>query len=195
MTHTLEFPMIRRWIGGAKEWLSKFLASAPGLKSIVAIVVMGSAIRKRGHRRSDFDLLVVFRGKRPIIKAPLVIDIRFVSIDQIQDQISKGHEIVCWALQFGRVLYDPEHFWQKLANTWAGRVPLPSALDAQTRGEKCLARAVEMINLEDESAADDLVLGALTQFGRQRLIEAGVFPASRPELPCTGDCVGRSGHR
>ena len=40
-----------------------------------------------------------------------------------------------------------------------------------------------MLQIGDESAADDLILAALTQFARKRLIENGVFPASRPELP------------
>ena len=40
-----------------------------------------------------------------------------------------------------------------------------------------------MLRFEDESAADDLILAALTQFARERLITNGVFPASRPELP------------
>lgn len=40
-----------------------------------------------------------------------------------------------------------------------------------------------MLELDDDSAADDLVLAALTQFARERLLNAHVFPASRPELP------------
>src|SRR6266571_1987853 len=105
MTQALKFAMIRRWIGGSKQWLSEFLDSAPSDRSIVAVVVLGSVVRERGHRRSDFDLLVVYRGKRPAIKAPLEVDIRFVAADRIEDQISEGQEIVCWALRFGTALY------------------------------------------------------------------------------------------
>jgi len=183
MTQTVKFAMIRRWIGGAKQWLSEFLDLAPSNKSIVAVIVTGSVVRERCHRRSDFDLLVVYRGKRPAIKAPLEVDIRFVAVNRVEDQISEGQEIVCWALQFGCALYDPELFWHHMEDLWAGRVPLPSAPQARARGEKSLARAVEMLQLGDKSAADDLVLAALTQFVRERLIKRGVFPASRPELP------------
>lgn len=183
MTQPVKSPTIRRWIGDSKNWLSQFLDAAPSDKSIVAVIVMGSVVRERGHRRSDFDLLVLYRGKRPAIKAPLEVDIRFAAVDHLEEQISEGHEVVCWALQFGSVLYDPEFFWNGLQNSWAGRVPLPSAVEAHARGEKSLARAVDMLQLGDESAADDLVLAALTQFARERLIKAGVFPASRPELP------------
>jgi predicted nucleotidyltransferase len=183
MRQAERFSMIRRWIGGAKQWLPKFLDSAPSNQSIVAVVVLGSVLRERGHRRSDFDLLALYRGKRPTIRAPLEVDIRLLPIERLEDQIAQGHEIVCWALQFGTSLYDPELFWHRLEKSWAGRVPFPSASEARTRGEQSLARAMEMLQLGDESAASDLVLAALTQFARERLINGGVFPASRPELP------------
>jgi hypothetical protein len=156
---------------------------APSNSSIVAIVVMGSAVRERGHRRSDFDLLLIYRGKRPAIKAPLEVDIRFLAIERIDDEIAKGHEILCWALKFGTALYDPQGYWDYLQQSWSNGIPLPSAVEARDRGQQALARAREMLRIGDESAADDLVLAALTQFARERLIKNGVFPASRPELP------------
>lgn len=177
------FSVIRRWAGDAERWLTAFLDSAPYDKSIVAIVVMGSAVRERGHRRSDFDLLLIYRGKRPSIRAPLEVDIRFLASERANELVEQGHEVLCWALKFGTALYDPELFWQRLVQSWSKRIPLPSPDDAQERGEECLTRAIEMLKIGDESAADDLVLSALTQFARERLIGRGVFPASRPELP------------
>jgi hypothetical protein len=56
-------------------------------------------------------------------------------------------------------------------------------MEARTRARQTLERAKEMLEVDDDSAADDLVLSALTQFARERLIEHHVFPASRPELP------------
>jgi hypothetical protein len=144
---------------------------------------MGSAVRERGHRRSDFDLLVIHRGKRPPIKPPVEVDIRFVSLERINDQISKGHEVVGWALKFGSAIYDPEGIWRNLQQSWGDHIPLPSAAQAGERGRQALARAAEMLDAEDESAADDLLLAALTQFVRERLIRSDIFPASRPELP------------
>jgi predicted nucleotidyltransferase len=175
--------VVRRWVGDSKRWLAAFLEEAPSNSLIVAIVVIGSAVRERGHRRSDFDLLLIYRGKRPVIEAPLEVDIRFVSIEGISDQIAKGHEILCWALAFGTAIYDPERYWEHLQQAWNKRIPLPSAKEARERGQQTLARASQMLEIGDESAADDLVLAALTQFARERLIKEGVFPASRPELP------------
>ncbi len=175
--------VVRRWVGDSKRWLAAFLEAAPSRSSIITIVVIGSSVRARGHRRSDFDLLLIYRGTRPIIEAPLEVDIRFVALEGIDDQIVKGHEILCWALAFGTALYDPECYWEHVQQSWSKRLPLPSAKEARDRGQQALARATQMLQIGDESAADDLILAALTQFARERLIKDGVFPASRPELP------------
>ena len=111
------------------------------------------------------------------------VDIRFVAIEQIDERIARGHEILCWALKFGTALYDPNHYWDHLQESWNNRIPLPSAIEARDRGQQALLRAAEMLQIGDESAADDLILAALTQFARKRLIENRLFPASRPELP------------
>ena len=72
---------------------------------------------------------------------------------------------------------------RRLAAKVGDNVPLPSLSDADSRGRRSLERAVEMLKSRDEDAADDLVLAALTQIARRNLIAAGIFPASRPELP------------
>ena len=60
---------------------------------------------------------------------------------------------------------------------------MPSAADAEKRGKKSLRLARDMIDSGDDGAASDLLLAGITQFVRAALIQRGVFPASRPELP------------
>jgi predicted nucleotidyltransferase len=174
---------IQRWVGDSERWLKSFLRGVPRNDSIVAVIAMGSAVRERGHRRSDFDLLVIYRGTRPVIKAPLEVDIRYAPMEGIEDEIANGHEILCWALKLGAVLYDRTSIWNRLVSAWSNRIPLPSASVARKRALDSMRRAREMLEIGDDSAADDLLLAALTQFARERLVLGGVFPASRPELP------------
>jgi hypothetical protein len=135
------------------------------------------------HRRSDFDLAILFRGERPSIKAPIEVDIRMYPFESAEERLAEGHEIIGWAMKFGTALYDPESAWESLRIKFADRVPLPSASDAAERARQSLSRAREMLDVGDDSAADDLILAAATQLARERLIGSGVFPASRPELP------------
>ena len=174
---------IRHWAGGSRQWMHTFLEDAPSRPEVLALVAMGSAVRDRGHGRSDFDILIVYRGIRPTIEAPMEVDLRFARYEELNDLVAKGNEIVCWAMKFGIGLYDPEDRWGQLGHSWRGRIPLPSAIEARKRAVEALKRTEEMLQLGDESAADDLVLASLTQFARERLLRNGVFPASRPELP------------
>jgi hypothetical protein len=110
------------------------------------------------------------------------VDIRFMSVESVDQQVAKGHEILCWALKYGTALYDLEGVWSSLQTEWENRIPMPSAKEARERAEKTLCRAIEMLESDDESAADDLVLATITQFVREQLINNNIFPASRPEL-------------
>lgn len=175
--------VVRRWVGSSEEWVRRFLAAAPKDRTIAAIVVMGSSIRERGHPRSDFDLLVLHRGKRPHLRAPAEVDIRFYSMDTLEDRAASGDEILCWALKYGFPLYDPDGKWEALQRTWHNKTPMPSADAALERGRRSLRIAEEMVHAGDESAGNDFVLAAATQFARTKLIRGGIFPASRPELP------------
>ena len=62
------------------------------------------------------------------------------------------------------------------------RLPLPSADVARGRAEKSIELGKELLAAGDESAASELVLSALTQYVRSRLIRLRVYPASRPEI-------------
>jgi predicted nucleotidyltransferase len=175
---------IRRWPGlKSKPWVENFLASAAKEKPIVAIIAIGSAIRPRGHRRSDLDLLVVYREEKPRLRAPIEVDIRYFSIDSVDKQIAEGNEIAGWAIRFGLALYDPDGFWEALRAKWLDALPLPSAEEAMQRVSRSLKVARDIVRAGDESAASDLVLAAITQVARARLIRHGIYPASRPELP------------
>lgn len=171
---------IKRWVHASENWLSGYLKDVPA--SIVAIVAMGSAVRNRGHRRSDLDLLMLYEGTRPTIDAPPEIDVRSYPIALVEREIALGHEVICWAAKFGRPVYDPFDQWAcLLANIQA--IPLPSEMEAIERGKRSLDRAKQMLGMGDLFAADDLVLAAATQMARAQLIRRGIFPASRPELP------------
>ncbi|MEX0614028.1 MAG: nucleotidyltransferase domain-containing protein [Pirellulales bacterium] len=178
-----ELGVVRRWVGNSENWLNSFLELVPSTPNVISVVVMGSAVRARGHRRSDLDLLILYRGKRPSFDAPLEVDIRAYPVDSVEDKLARGHEIIGWAVKFGTALHDRERLWHNLQSSWVERVPLPSAAEAAERGYKSLSSAQEMLDAGDDTAAEDLVLAALTQFVRAKLIENRVFPASRPELP------------
>jgi len=178
-----ELDTIRRWAGHSESWVTSFLRDVRACPSIVAVVAIGSAVRNQGHPRSDLDLVVLYRGQRPALSPPAEVDIRLYAIPSVEEKLATGHEVLGWAIQFGIPLYDPEGVWERWSRKYRHRVALPSAAQAADRAERAFLRAREMLSVGDESAAEDFLLTAATQWARQRLIQHGVFPASRPELP------------
>ena len=178
-----DLSVVRRWIGDSEAWVRHLLVIAHEHPGIVAVVVMGSAVRPRGHRRSDVDLLVVYDEVKPKLQPPVEVDIRYHSTRNLADLVIKGHEIVCWALKYGVPIYDPNGYWASFRKTWISKVGLPSAEEARARATRSLKAGRDMLEAGDDDAASDLILAALTQLARAELIDASVFPASRPELP------------
>jgi hypothetical protein len=176
--------IIKRWPGHrSRPWVQRFLSAATSERSIVSIVAIGSAIRPRGHARSDLDLLVIYAGDKPRLHPPVGVDVRTYPASEIETRIASGHEILGWSARFGVALYDPDALWMTIQRRWIDRVPLPDAMEAARRARDCIQTMDELLSNGDESAASDLALAAITQIARFVLIQNKVFPASRPELP------------
>lgn len=59
------------------------------------------------------------------------------------------------------------------------------------RAEKSRQYLLSCVEMGDEDAAREQLISYLTHLGRAALIEAGVFPASRPEVPQQLRRIGR----
>lgn len=167
----------------ANRWLEAFLATAAMDPSIVAVIASGSAVR-RVARSQDLDLLLVYTGARPVIEPapPMDIDIRFQSVDSIEQAIASSQEFVIWALTYGRPLLDRDHFWRSLVSRWP-TPPLPDWQRASKRARRAFAYADELLRMGDDEAAAEQLLSGLTHRAWARLLRRGILPASRPEIP------------
>jgi hypothetical protein len=173
-----------RWPGTeAKEWTRAFLADASSRADILAIVAYGSAVREV-ESSADVDLLFVFDGDAPELDPPPGdVDLRGYASDDVEALLAAGHDVLGWAMRFGVVLWQRDGWWDDLVARWIDRLPLPSEGAADERARKALRISHELETAGDADAAEEQRLVALTQRARAELIRAGVFPASRPELP------------
>ena len=182
---------IYRWPSSrAREWVEGLLNRARQDPNILAIVAIGSAVRK-GVESEDLDLIVVCECAQTLReRAPLEIDLRAFDVSSVDARIEAGHDLLGWAVTFGRALFERRRTWQRIERRWAGNVPLPDADVAQTRAMKTLRRMREMLEMGDDEAAMELKLSYLTHRARGVLSKAGVYAASRPELPDQLKAVG-----
>lgn len=175
---------ILRWpTSTARIWTREFLQRARRNRNVLAVVAIGSAVRE-GVRSDDLDILVLCEYSQKFSeRAPLEIDLRALDAQSVDSKIEAGHDLLGWAVVFGRILYDRKETWVHIVERWRGRVPLPDPAEAKCRSDITRHRMQEMREMGDEDAAIELELAYLSHDARATLAEAGIYPASRPELP------------
>ena len=166
----------------ARAWVTTLIRESPGDPDTLAVVLYGSAVRSVGEP-ADVDLLLIRRASWRDADIPFDVDLRVFEETEIETRIRLGDEVLGWALRFGVPLFERDAFWSGLVERWNGRLPLPSADAADERADRAQRAADGLRQAGDVDAAEELRLAALTQHARSKLIRAGVFPLSRPELP------------
>jgi hypothetical protein len=147
-----------------------------------AVIAVGSAVRpvETSH---DIDLVLIYAKKKPDFPAPPKdVEIQLYESAQVEALVAGGHDLLGWAVRFGKLLYERQAFWGTLCERWGERVPLPSAEAAAERAARS-ARTLAALPAAGEEAVARELITLLTQEARARLLRRGVFPASRPELP------------
>ncbi len=182
---------VLRWpTGRSKDWTFRFVNSARANRSIVAVVAVGSAVRP-GVSSADLDLIVIRADTGPFgDMAPLEIDLRNYSAADVDAQIASGNDLLVWAIKFGKALFQRNHYWDKLVNSWRDRLPLPSRAVARERAASAHRRLAKVFEFGDADASQEQAVSYLTHLARAELLDRGVYPASRPELPSQLRAVG-----
>ncbi|MBW2061783.1 MAG: hypothetical protein JRI95_09510 [Deltaproteobacteria bacterium] len=191
MTATVNLECIRQWPSeNAREWSRKFFRSAEKQPNIDAIIVVGSAARDVAES-ADIDFVVIYNTcKLNFNGPPIDIDIRAYNRTDVQRLLSNGHDLLGWAIRMGCVVFERGHFWTDLRNAWLNRLVLPSVEEANTRAAKAEKLYQDLRAIGDKDAADEQLITKLTHLARASLIEAGIFPASRPELQYQLQSIG-----
>lgn len=175
----------------AKEWVENFVQTSRQQSDIWALVIFGSITRPRVIYSIDVDLLVIYESEKPnFVLPPLDVDIRSYRQEDIESLLLEGHELLCWTILFGKVLYEKDTYWTTLCDKWKNSLPLPSAKTADKRAKRAKQLFEDLKVIGDEDAAQEQYITMLTQIARAYLIRSDTYPASRPELPDQLKSVG-----
>lgn len=166
----------------SRDWTDAFLKSAQNDPNILAMVAVGSAVRPEVSS-ADVDFVVFCRDPLALRETPpLEVDLRAYSAGDVNDKLQGGHDMLSWAVRFGRVLFQRDGFWDEVIDLWRNRLPLPSAELARDRAATAYRRLTDVFQAGDEDAAHEQALSYVTHLARAELLDRGVYPASRPEL-------------
>jgi predicted nucleotidyltransferase len=174
---------IKRWpTARSKAWTLQFLADAADNENILAVIAVGSAVRD-AVTSVDLDLVVICKKIETMrLKPSLEIDLRMYLEDQVVQELRRGHDLLGWAIKFGRVLFQREQYWNTLSEFWRDRLPLPKLEVAMQRANAAFHRLAKVFELGDFDAAEEQALSYATHLARAELLRQNVYPASRPEL-------------
>ena len=174
---------IRRWPTlRSRHWLALFLERAEQDRNVVAMIVIGSTIR-REVVSEDLDLLVLCHDVKLLKeKAPIEVDLLRVNIACAEEKIENGHDLLTWAVRFGQPLLDKDHVWDGIVRRWKDRAPLPDPAVAAERARAARRRLEKMRDSGNTDACAELEVSYQTHRARACLAKAGVYPTSRPEL-------------
>ena len=169
----------------SRDWTLDLLNRAHEDTNISAIVAVGSAVRP-DVSSTDLDLVVIGEDRVDFKKkhrAPLEIDILTYASSDVEGSIEKGHDMLGWAVKFGKDLFQRDGYWDEVVSRWQYRLPLPDIDAACARASDSYRWLSGFHSVGDTDAAYEHALTYLTHLARVALVERGVYPASRPELP------------
>jgi hypothetical protein len=151
-------------------------------RNTLALVAIGSLVRGVTTVQ-DADLVYIYKSHRPeFADHPLDVDVRIYDGSEVPGLIAAGHDLLGWALRYGRLICERGQYWTRLQSQWQHGTPLPDPTIAENRASKAEAFYHELRRLGDLEAAREQLVSLLTHKAWARLLRAGIYPASRPEL-------------
>lgn len=175
---------VRSWPSSqAKRWVLAFVKKVCPQPNTRAVIAIGSIVRVP-RVVQDADFIYIYKSHRTDLSDhPLDVDVRIYDGDQVPGLIAAGHDLLGWAMRYGRLICEHDHYWTHLQALWQMNPPLPDPAIAEMRASKAEASYRELRRLGDLDAAHEQLISLLTHKAWARLLRANVYPASRPELP------------
>ena len=155
-----------------------------GLAETATVILVGSGARDTMNVRSDVDILVLHDESHWIhFKCPGDVHVQQDSRSNFLRRLEGGDDYPGWALRFGIPVSDPDGWWDRQAKAERDNPHWPDWRAKVCYARKRLAMALELLEIGDVDAASEELMFAASHVARAVLLQHGVFPLSRPELP------------
>jgi predicted nucleotidyltransferase len=155
-------------------------AANPGAHT--AAVLVGSVVRGTQSERSDIDLVLVSSGRlNSVGSCNPRLHIQTFTVEDFSRKLRAGDDFAAWAVRLGVLLDDQAGDWHRLKTSDDAAV-WPDWRQKTTHAARRLILAADLFDMDDLTAASEETLYAAAHVARAVLLQAGVFPLSRPEL-------------
>lgn len=170
-------PRVKRHLADITDKLRKF-----GVLEESTIILVGSVARGTATWRSDIDFLVIASTPLPRWRTTVDVSIILETRETFLRKLGEGNDLAVWAVRFGVLCIDPSGWWARVlsdvsAGLWPDwRLKVRHARKRQSVAARLLASG-------DWDAAEEEYLLTASHIARALLLQAHVFPLSRPEMP------------
>ena len=155
-----------------------------GLADTATVILVGSGARDTMNVQSDVDILVLHDESRRIrLKRPGDVHVQRDSRSNFLRRLERGDDYPGWALRFGIPISDPDGWWAKHVGAELDNPHWPDWRAKVCHARKRISVALELLEVGDVDAASEELMFAASHVARATLLQHGVFPLSRPELP------------
>ena len=156
-------------------------------RSATAVVLVGSRARGVGDASSDIDLLVVSSGPR--LHAAGRVQIIQASEEELERRLEMGDDFAAWVIRYGKPIQGRSR-WRALRDRLSTIQQWPDARIKWKKARTHVEAARSLLDLGDRDAALEEAKVGLSHLARALLLDRGVFPLSRPELPGQLTAIG-----
>jgi hypothetical protein len=192
-SRNITLPFLRWPSEDAKTWVSGFVNTIESTPSIDALIAIGSAVRPGVTSSMDIDLVLITSGEKPNLRGITIdVDVRVFPTQEVDKLICQGNDLLIWTVNYGVLIWERNKAWSDLIARWRTRLPLPSSETALERARKAEAHVRHLTAVGDIDAAAEQEVSMLTHLARAKLIDRGIQPASRPELPTQLRAIGEN---
>jgi hypothetical protein len=146
----------------------------------ISIVLVGSAARNLLTDESDIDLMLIGTTRPAVPKSFPGFHIQSSSVAEFLRNLQSGEDFEIWCVRLGIPLYDDGQWARIVASDEAKQWPRWEL--KVSHGARRLFLAGNLLEMGDNEAAAEELVYTLGHIARALLLQAGVFPLSRPEL-------------
>ena len=146
----------------------------------ISIVLVGSAARNLLTDDSDIDLMLIGTTRPAVPRSFPGFHIQSSSVAEFLRNLQNGEDFEIWCVRLGIPLYDGGQWAHIVASDEARQWPRWEL--KVSHGARRLFLARSLLEMGDNEAATEELVYTLGHIARALLLQAGVFPLSRPEL-------------
>lgn len=174
--------LIRRLIGLNESTVYRFVRELTALNpsATLSVVLVGSVARGTATSRSDLDVVVLGEEDLMLPSTLPPIHVHKTTTEGFLGRLEKGDDFPAWAIRFGIPIVG-ESLWDRVSSSKEG-LRWPDWHSKVAHAARRLVLAAALIEMDDEDAAAEEMLYAVSHLARAVLLREHVFPLSRSEL-------------